>query len=309
MQIVRQYHAGRWTLLFAAVAILGCGDSGFDAMSSSSTMTSEASSSVENMGSVDGLDAGLDGNLATGKAADTSAIANRKIIYNTSVGLVVKNYHDFEQQIAGLVSQHGGFIASSRTDRRYNDRQSGTWVVRIPTTQYSDFLAGVTGLGFAESREENAQDVTEEYVDIEARIKNKRTLEGRVVKMLEERPGKLADVLEIERELSRIREELERMEGRLRYLKDRTSLATVTINSREESEYVPPAAPTLGSRIENSWGNSLSNLQGLGENLLIAIVAFVPWLVIVWVPLYVVYRLAKRIWRRRRSSAGRIETP
>ena len=131
-----------------------------------------------------------------------------------------------------LVNKHGGFVASSDTDRTYNDRQTGTWVIRIPVDSYSAFLRGVSVLGFAESRSENAQDVTEEYVDVEARIKNKSKLEERIITMLEERTGKLSDVLEIERELSRVREEIERMEGRLRFLKDRTSLC-LSGNCRE----------------------------------------------------------------------------
>ena len=112
---------------------------------------------------------------AVGGAA-VSAKADRKIIYTTTVGLVVEDYRTFEGQLPKLVDRHGGFVASAETNRRYRNRQEGMWVVRVPVDSYGDFLGEVVELGFAESRSENAQDVTEEYVDIEARIANKKRL-------------------------------------------------------------------------------------------------------------------------------------
>ncbi|NND97856.1 MAG: DUF4349 domain-containing protein [Pirellulaceae bacterium] len=188
-------------------------------------------------------------------------------------------------------------MASNDTQRRYNDNQSGTWVIRVPVTQYSAFLNGVHALGFAESRTENAQDVTEEFVDIQARINNKKKLESRIVSMLEDRTGKLSDVLEIERELSRVREDIERMEGRLRFLRDRTSLATVTIHCREQQHYEPAKTPTLGSRITLAWSDSIGAMRFAGENLLVAAIALMPWLVLMGSLLWVILRSTRRWWR------------
>lgn len=151
------------------------------------------------------------------------------------------------------------------------------------------------------NRSENAQDVTEEYVDTEVRIANKKKLEARILTMLEERTGKLSDVLDIERELARVREEIERMEGRIRFLKDRTSLATITITCREEKEYTPPAPPSLLSRITLSWTDSLSSLRYTGENFLVGAIAAAPWIVVLAVPLLVIRYLIKRWWRKRRE--------
>ena len=91
----------------------------------------------------------------------------RRIIYNTSLSLVVKDYNVFEARLPVLVESLGGFISKSETNRRYSDQQSGTWVARIPVDKYSEFLSSVSGMGFAESRKEDAQDVTDEFVDVE----------------------------------------------------------------------------------------------------------------------------------------------
>ena len=244
-----------------------------------------------------GAESVMAGKSSTELAATSAAVKNRKIIYDTKIGLVVEDYTSFENQLPLLVSKHGGFIASNKTDRRYNDQQSGTWVVRLPVDQYADFLTGVDSLGFAESRTENAQDVTEEYVDLTARIKNKKQLETRVLEMLENQEGPLKDVLEIERELSRIREAVERMEGRIRFLQDRTSLATITIKCREQKEYQPAQAPTLASRMNQSWSNSILALQRGGENFLVALIGSIPWLVVFGLVASLFVICTKKYWR------------
>ncbi|SMP74889.1 protein of unknown function [Neorhodopirellula lusitana] len=240
---------------------------------------------------------------ATSDVADgesnESAKLNRRIVYNTKLSLVVKEYSVFESTLPGLVERHGGFISKSETSRRFNDQQSGVWVARIPVASYADFLQGVSGLGFAESRTEDAQDITAEFIDVEARIRNNKKLEERIITMLKERTGKLSDVLDIERELSRVREEIERMEGRLRVLADRSAMATITIRCREEKEYVPPKSPTLGSRAQRSWAGSISTLRATGENLVVAGIAIVPWLIVLAVPLFIVVVVARRVLRKR----------
>lgn len=240
-----------------------------------------------------------DGEAPEGDRSSETVKSNRRIVYNTHLSLVVKEYATFESKLPDLVDQHGGFISNSETNRRYNNQQSGVWVARIPVANYLDFLQGVTGLGFAESRTEDADDVTAEFVDVEARIRNNKKLEERIITMLDERTGKLSEVLEIERELSRVREEIERMEGRLRVLSDRSALATITIKCREEKEYVPPASPTFGSRIEKSWAGSIDAMKQTGENIAIAAIAILPWLLVFAVPILVGIAVGRRILRKR----------
>jgi hypothetical protein len=226
--------------------------------------------------------------------AAVAPAAIRKIIYSTVLGLVVEDYQSFEKRLPALVTEYGGFVFSSNTDRRINDQQSGNWVVRIPVESYSTFLDRVSELGFTETRSENAQDVTEEFVDLDARVKNKRSLEERIIKMLEERAGKLADALEIERELARVREEIEHMEGRLRFLTDRTDLTTVTIRCREQKSYRPAEAPSLRSRMTSSWTGSTRALGLTAENAVVALAAVVPWFLVLAIPVGFVGYLLRR---------------
>lgn len=207
--------------------------------------------------------------------------AKRRIIFTSTVDLVVTEYSVFERELPLLVETHNGYFSGRDTHRRYRNEQTGRWVIRVPVESYDDFLSGVAGLGFAERRVENAKDVSKEFVDIDARIRNKKELEKRLLSMLEERTGKLSDLLQLEGELARVREEIERMEGRLRYLKNQTTMATVTIHCREERQYEPASSPTFLTRIGRSWTQSLQTLLAMGQSTAIAAVAIAPWLVLI----------------------------
>jgi hypothetical protein len=177
-----------------------------------------------------------------------------------------------------FLAEHGGYLADASASRAQGDRRTGRWVARVPVERYDAFLESLDTLGVPENRQQTAQDVTEEFVDLEARIANKQRLEERIVKLLDERSGRISDVIEVERELGRVREEIERMQGRLRYLANRTALTTVTIQAREQRDYVPPQAPTFAGRVSDVWQRSLAALRTFGESVGLAGVAAAPWL-------------------------------
>ena len=147
----------------------------------------------------------------------------------------------------------------------------------MPVAGYQAFLAALSKLGVPENVEQTAVDVSEEFVDLNARIANSRRLETRIVQLLDDKSGKIKDVIEVERELARVRGQVEQMEGRLRFLTDRTALSTVTITVREEHDYVPPEAPTFVSRITTALDDSWQGLLSFGKNAIVAVVFALPW--------------------------------
>ncbi len=90
--------------------------------------------------------------------------------------------------------------------------------------------------------------MTEQYIDLTARLKNKRRLEERILKLLEDQTAEIKDVIEVESQLGRVREEIEVLEGRLRYLTDQIDLTTVTITVREDRSYTPAQRQHLPRR-------------------------------------------------------------
>jgi hypothetical protein len=224
----------------------------------------------------------------------------RKIIYEAEVRLVVRDFAEVETELPKLVKEHGGYLANVSIDRATGQQRYGTWQARIPTDQFEQFLSAASKLGVPESRSQTAQDVTEEFFDLEAQIANKKRLEERIIKLVEESKGKLKEIIEVERELARVRSEIEQKEGRLRYLTNRTALTTVTITVREQQDYVPPEAPTFLTRIQQAWSDSQLSVTQFAQNTTVAAIYALPWLamlLVVLVPL---------IWWIRRRRARRL---
>ncbi len=224
--------------------------------------------------------------------------AKRKIIYEATVSLVVDDFNAASDDIQKLVAQLEGYLGETSVDRTQGEYRTGRWVARIPVDKFPEFLDKVGTIGVAERQGQTAQDVTMEYLDLEARIKTKKELEQRILDLLADRSGKLQDVIAAEKELARVRSEIESMEGRLRYLKNRTSFSTVTIDVREEKDYVPPQAPTFGDRIATVWHRSLDSLRNAGVELVLAAVAFAPWIIPMALGVFVGILILKVVYRK-----------
>ena len=297
-------HLTRFASVLLFCVLTGCGPQVENATSffpASKGGTGEAfeseSSRSDHVGKVMSLAQRVAGGEPGILAGDPATATGRKIIYVAQISLVVEDFSKLESELPQLVKQFGGYLADTTIDRTQGAYRTGQWMVRIPVEYYEEFLLRLEQLGIPEHRTQTAQNVSEEFVDLEARIANKQKLEQRILQLVEDRDGKIKDVIEVERELARVREEIERMEGRLRYLANHAALSTVTINVREEKDYVPPQAPSFTSRIGTAWTNSTQNLLKFGKNTVVELVAFSPWLVI-WIPLMLV---ACWGWKRLRT--------
>jgi len=234
---------------------------------------------------------------------DAALETERQLIYVADIRLVVEDFAAVagKNGISQLVEKYGGHTADLTIDRNQGRARSGQWKARIPVKNYRAFLDEVRELGIPEHFRETTEDVTAQYVDLDARIRNKKRLEDRILALLERSAGKINELIEVERELGRVRGEIERMESMFRSLQSRIKMTTVTINAREERGYEPPQAPSFGSRIGKAWSNSIYGIGEGAKNLLIGLVGFIPWLVLI-IPAAFLLRFGWRRRRRRRSD-------
>ncbi|MDA7977713.1 MAG: DUF4349 domain-containing protein [Pirellulales bacterium] len=231
-----------------------------------------------------------------------SISGKQKIIYSAQIDLVVKDFSPLASQLQELVEHYGGYVADANINSTHGDRRHGRWQVRIPTDNFNTFLKDVANLGLPENQTQTSQDVTEEFVDLQARINNNKRLETRVLELLENRNAELADVIKVEQELARVRGEIERMEGRLRYLTDRTELTTVTVNAREQKDYVAPQAPTFGGQVGDTWSDSVDSLQSTGQATALFFVRITPWLPVILLAVFVSWFASRKLWRRKSTG-------
>ncbi len=243
-----------------------------------------------------------------GNAVPQDAARERKIIYTAHLSLLVDDLAGVAERLGPLVQEHGGYIASSDLQTARERRRSGEWRVRVPVNAYGDFLAAATMLGELQNRREDSQEVTAEYYDLEARLRNKQREEERLLELLETQTGRLQDVLEVERELSRVREEIERFQGSLRMMQDQIALSTVTLRFDERESYVPVAAPRYATRLTRTWSRSLDALLATAQNLSIAAVALTPWF-LATLPLWLALLLLLRRRRQRKAVRQAAEPP
>ena len=284
-----------------AIIFSGCGQP--NRMESVST---DAPSSGMEFGPHDGEDANeADGgdSDAAGSGIELPAPVDRKIIYNSTVQLVLKktSLEKFETDIEALIKKHKAYKSNGTFKRNQGENRSGMWEIRVPADQYADFLTAVKKLGVPEEVQENTKDVTAQYVDLEARITNQKRLEERILSVLDEVKGKINDVLQVEKELARVRETIERLEGQMRVLKDKVTMATLTVHVREDKDYVPPQALSFGDRIGEIWGKSIDALVAFAKSVVLVVVAIFPWLLVILPPLYIFYRLVRR-WIAKRFA-------
>ena len=231
--------------------------------------------------------------------------APRKIIYDARVELLVDSLTTAEQAVLDLIKEHDGFLAESDQSSVTSTQRRATWRVRVPVDHFDAFLAAVSRLGEVRQNHVGSQDVTEEYFDIEARIRNKQEEEKRLLKHLSDSTGKLEDILAVERELSRVRGEVEQMQGRLRFLANRTELSTITIEATEWKDYKPPVAATFPTQLGRTFFNSVDNLVAFGKAILLVVVALAPWLPLIVLGIFV----ARWLVRASRKASHRQALP
>ena len=194
-----------------------------------------------------------------------------------------------------IASQLGGFVGNTSVQGGREEVRSATVEIKIPAQRWSQLLEGLKPIGKIESQIESAEDVGEEFTDVTARVSNARRLEDRLVALLANRTGKLEEVLSVERELARVREEIERYEGRLRYLRSRAALSTMTVMIHEP-------APVLGSRpgsnpIADAFRAAWRNFVGLVAGLISMMGVLIPLALLGW--------LGWKILRSVRGSRGK----
>jgi hypothetical protein len=227
----------------------------------------------------------------------------RKIIYTAELQVVVEDFAAARKALEKLVKDsRGGYVAQSEVTGSPGQPRSGHWKARIPVARFDKFRAAVAALGEAKRDTISTEDKTAEFYDLQARIKNKQQAERRLLDILQKATGKLEDVLKVEEVLSRVREEIERMQGQAELIANLAAMTTVDVTLYERESYVPPEGPGFGTSVSRTFNQSVNALVALGRAVALVGVALSPWLPFI-VPVAVALWL---VLRRRRREARRI---
>ena len=229
--------------------------------------------------------------FAAGKKADD----DRKLIRTGRVDLVVASYDGARARLDALVARLGGYVDATSVDRRQDTATDATITVRLPATAMPGLIPALAEIGDVVAESTNAEDVTDQYVDVAARLASDQVLEKRLLELAADKGGTIDQVLAVERELARVREEIEGYQGNLRQWNDRIAMSTLTITLTTRRPEITSAAPTFGERVSRTWDASIRALEDAGTWLAVHGLASVPWLLLLLPVLVLLRRWARRI--------------
>lgn len=230
----------------------------------------------------------------------------RTVTMTIAVGDVESAFHQVEQ----IVSEQQGYVAGSQL-RQDGDRMTATVTIRVPAdpATYQTTLERLRGIAERVVDEQSqAQDVTEEYVDLESRLRNLRATEQSLLQLLN-RAEKIEDIINIQRELTNVRGQIEQIQGRKQALERRADMATITLTIREAGAFTRPGW-SPGQTFEEAvraLGSTLRSLVALAIWLAVFSPIWGGFLVLIWLFVRFVARRGDR--RRARPSTAAAPPP
>ena len=227
----------------------------------------------------------------------TPAVMHKKIIRDGSLTLKVKDIIAVRKLVDSIVFKMGGYIGSESFNS-YEQESSYNIIIRVPAAQFDRLVERLEkGTGEVLFKDISARDVTEEFVDLEIRLANKRKFNGRYAELLK-KAGSVKEILEIEENIRKIEEEIESTEGRLRYLSDQVAYSklTLTLTQEKEYKYKPRQARNFAERLKESLHEGWKGF-----------VSFLLFLLRIW-PFWILavigWALYRRYKRRKKITTG-----
>lgn len=245
------------------------------------------------------------------KVEETTAAVDRKIIRNADLTIEVPSTTDAQHQVVSIAETHGGFVVTSEAKQRDNVEPAKRTldiklVVRIPENQFGATLDQIRALGGGTAPKEEkvtGQDVTEEFIDLEARIKTQKALEAQFLLIMRQ-AGKISDALEVQSQLADVRTEIEKLEGRKRFLENRSSLATITINLETPTPIVPVTSTGFKSSVRDAVADSVEIASAILLFFVRFVIGMIPIFVLVLLPGGLLLRYFIRRAKRLRLAAA-----
>jgi type II secretory pathway pseudopilin PulG len=222
------------------------------------------------------------------------------------LSIVVKDFAAARAALDGVLVRHRGYTAQLNVSGDPSSNGSLQASLRIPASEAESAIAELKAFGRVERETQSGEEVTMQHADLAARISNARETELRLKDILRTHTGKVADVLEVEQQISQTRGQIEQMEAELKALETRVDFVTISLSlSAEFKEKLGTLSPSAGKRIQNAL---VAGLRDLRETLIYLIVwvlssgpTLLLWLLILVLP-------ARWIWRRWRAHYARIQT-
>ena len=242
---------------------------------------------------------------AQDKSSAHSALANIStgggpmIVHTAELSLTTKEFDKARALLESFGRRHHGYLADLKVTGTTGNGRTLTATLRVPADQLDATLADVKSLGRVESESQGGQDVTSEYVDLQARLANARNTEKRLTDLLVQRTGKLSDVLEVEQELDRVRGDIEQMEAQRKSMAKQVTLASLNVSISEDYQaqlqVVPPSTATkLSNAAVEGYRTMVDGAVSLALFILLAGPSLLLWTAVLFLPARFGWKMLRR---------------
>jgi len=238
-----------------------------------------------------------------------TAPAGRVLIKTGTLSLVVMDAVRAMEKIEGLLKQYGAFEAGRESYASVPEREivspsevtSIRLTLKVPADRFEAFIRDLKETGSYVQEQTTVQDVTLQYVDLEARLASHKKVEERLLVHLQA-ASKIKDIVEVEKELARVREHVESLTAQFKVLQDQVAFSTLTVDISVRPDWIPPSERSLWEDVAETFGGSLMALSNTARLLLVYGLALLPWAVVFGGLGYGFRLLLRR--RRRRKAKG-----
>lgn len=241
-----------------------------------------------------------------------SQATDRKIIRNGNLIIEMDEPQDGLRKITSIAESLGGFVVTSefkQNDSRAVGKptQVVTIIVRVPSHQFNAALEGIRPLGQVIQEKSEGQDVTEEYIDLEARIRTKKALEAQFMEIMK-RASRVTEALEVQSQIADVRGEIESLEGRRRFLENRAALSTINITLQTSTPIVTATTSGFWHDVKQAFGDGVDAGASILGGLIRFFIVMIPVTLFILLPLFLIGRfLFRRIRRATRKQPPIIE--
>lgn len=243
---------------------------------------------------------------ATANAPEAQS-GERMIVYTVRLSLQVQDADKASNEIATIAASYKGYVAGSNLSRDGKGRMRGTVTLRIPAESLDDAQKKIEASALKTlSRNKDSRDVTDQYTDLNARLKNLEATEVELTKLLatvRERTGKAEDILAVYNRLTEIRQQIEQTKGQINVLEKTSTLATMTIDlvPFEDVQILEPDTWAPNKTVAQALKTLVQALQGIADLAIWLILFFLPILIILLLPFIVLAWILRGVLRRRKK--------
>lgn len=228
------------------------------------------------------------------------AQTDKKIIKNGDLTLKVNNADESAKKISEIAKNNNGEVFSTSFYQSASNVKNGTITVKVPVANFEKTFAEIKKVASLVVRESiSGQDVTEQYVDLQAQIKNRQAEEQSYIKILD-RAQKIEDVLAVTQQLSMVRGNIEQLQGRIKYLESQTDMSTISAQISEDQAITVIDSWRPWQIVKESFNSLAKILQGFVNFIIRLIIVIIPFLIIflaIWaIIIWAVYRVGKKIY-------------